>query len=118
MLVLLLAVCAIALTIAAVSLLAAKKRLVEQQIADIVTRKLAAGRDALCADAAILREENGVLRNLLMDIAENEATARVIANAPEEVKTRIAATRAARRRELLAETDLVLRSGRCVDASM
>ena len=118
MLVPILAICAIALTIAGVGLLAAKKRQIEQQIADVVARKLKAGRDALCAEATVLREENGVLRNLLMDIAENEATARVIAKAPEEVKTRLTANRAARRRELMAEVDVVLRAPRCIDASM
>jgi hypothetical protein len=108
----------IVLTFAAVSLLAAKKRLVEQQIDEIVARKLASGRDAMTAQILDLGEANNVMRNLLIDIAENEATADVHADLPEDVMTRIVADRAARRRELLAEVDAVLRSCRMADAEM
>lgn len=118
MFVFVLAACAVALTFAAVGLLAAKKRLVEQQITEIVERKLASSRDALTVEVLDLREANGVMRNLLMDIAENEATATVVNDVPAEVLTRITENRIVRRRELLAEVDAVLRSCTMVDAEM
>jgi hypothetical protein len=118
MVVVILAACAVVLTFSAVGLLAAKKRLVEQQINEIVGRKLAAGRDALTAEVLDLREENGVMRNLLIDIAENEATAKMVDDVPAEVLTRITENRLVRRRELLAEVDAVLRSCKMADAEM
>lgn len=110
--------CIVVLTFAAVSLLAAKKRLVEQQIDEIVARKLASGRDAMTAQILDLGEANSVMRNLLIDIAENEASADIRADLPEGVMTRIVADRTVRRRELLAEVDAVLRSCRMADAEM
>jgi hypothetical protein len=110
--------CAVVLTFAAVGLMAAQRRLVEQQITEIVARKLACSREALVVELGDLREENSVMRNLLMDIAENEATAKVGSDLPEHVTTRIAENRLARRSALLGEVEMVLRSGRMVDASM
>lgn len=110
MLFFILGACAVALTVAAISLIAAQKRLAEQRIEEIVARKLATSRDDLASEVMDLREENGVMRNLLMDIAENEATAKVVNDLPEQVLTRISSNRIARRRELLAEVDAVLRS--------
>lgn len=118
MIVLVLAACAVVLTFAAVGLLAAKKRLVEQQIEEIVARKLASGREALTVEVLDLREANGVMRNLLIDIAENEATAQVVNDVPDDVLTRITENRLVRRRELLAEVDAVLRSCTAADAEM
>jgi hypothetical protein len=118
MLVFVLTACAVVLTFAAVGLLAAKKRLVEQQITEIVERKLASSRDALTVEVLDLREANGVMRNLLMDIAENEATATVVSDVPAETLTRITENRLVRRRELLAEVDAVLRSCTMADAEM
>lgn len=110
--------CAVVLTFAAVGLIAAQRRLVEQRISDIVAKKLAGSRETLAAEVRVLREENGVMRNLLMDIAENEATAKVGSDLPEHVTTRIAENRVARRRALLGEVEMVLRSRSMVDASM
>jgi len=110
--------CAVVLTFAAVGLIAAQRRLVEQRIGEIVARKLACGRDALTLELGALREENGVMRNLLLDIAENEATAKVGSDLPEHVTTKIAENRIARRRALLGEVEMVLRARRTVDASM
>jgi hypothetical protein len=118
MLVLVLAACAIVFTFAAVGLMAAKKRLVEQQIEEIVARKLASSREALTVEVLDLREANGVMRNLLIDIAENEATARAVNDVPAEVLTRITENRLVRRRELLAEVDAVLSSSAMADAEM
>jgi hypothetical protein len=118
MLLVVLAACAVVLTFAAVGVLAAQKRLVEQQISDIVERKLASSREALTVEVMDLREANGVMRNLLIDIAENEATSRVVHDVPAEVLTRITEDRLARRRELLAEVEAVLRSCERADAAM
>ena len=118
MLVLVLAACAVVFTFAAVALLAAKKRLVEHEIDEIVARKLASGREALTVELLDMREANGVMRNLLIDIAENEATAKAVNDVPAEVLTRITENRLARRRELLAEVDAVLRSSSRADAEM
>jgi hypothetical protein len=118
MLVLVLAACAVVFTFAAVGLMAAKKRLVEQQIEEIVARKLASRREALTVEVLDLREANGVMRNLLIDIAENEATARAVNDVPAEVLTRITENRLVRRRELLAEVDAVLSSSAMADAEM
>ena len=110
--------CAVVLTFAAVGLIAAQRRLVEQRISEIVARKLACSRDALNLELSELREENSVMRNLLMDIAENEATAKTGGDLPVDVTTRIAENRVARRRALLGEVEMVLRSQRMIDASM
>ena len=118
MLFVVLGACAVALTFAAISLMAAKRRLVDHEIEAMVARKLSTCRDALAQEVLDLREANGVMRNLLMDIAENEATAKIVNDLPAEVTTRIASTRAARRRELLAETEAVLRASYRHDASL
>ena len=118
MLLFVLGACAIALTVAAVSFLMTKKRLVDQQINQVISQKLMTRRDQLTVEVLDLREENGVMRNLLLDIAENEATANVVHDLPEDVITRIASTRVARRRELLAEVEAVIRSSETEDASM
>ena len=110
--------CAVTLTFAAINLMATKKRLVNHEIDQVIAQKLVTHRDAMTIELLDLRETNGVMRNLLMDIAENEATAKVVNDLPEEVMTRIATNRTARRRELLAEVDAVLRSEEMTDASM
>lgn len=110
--------CAVALTFAAISLMAAKRRLVDHEIEAVIAKKLSTRRDALTQEVLDLREANGVMRNLLMDIAENEATANIVNDLPEPVTTRIASTRVARRRELLAETEAVLKASYAKDASM
>lgn len=110
--------CAVVLTFAAVGLIAAQRRLVEQRISEMVARKLACSRDALALELGDLREENGVMRNLLLDIAENEASAKVGSDLPDHVTTKIAENRVARRRALLGEVDMVLRSHHGIDASM
>ena len=118
MLLFVLVACAVALTLAAINLMLAKKRLVDHEIEQVIARKLATQRDAMTVEILDLTEANAVMRNLLIDIAENEATADVHTDLPEDVMTRIVADRTARRRELLAEVDAVLRSCRMADAEM
>ncbi|MGV3552438.1 hypothetical protein [Rhizobium sp.] len=118
MLLFVLGACAVALTFAAISLMAAKKRLVDHEIDQLIARKLATQRDAMTVQILDLNEANGVMRNLLIDIAENEATDDLRSDLPADVMTRIVADRTARRQELLAEVDAVLRSCRMVDAEM
>lgn len=118
MLLFILGACAVALTFAAINLMAAKKRLVDHEIDQVIARKLATQRDSMAVEILDLGEANGVMRNLLIDIAENEATTDALTDLPEEVMTRIVADRKARRRDLLAEVDAVLSSCRMADAEM
>ena len=103
--------CAILITISLMEFLGARKRLIDQQLGEIISRKLRSRKDALSVEILNLREANSVMRNLLMDIAENEASANhVTERTPEEIGTRLLSGRIVRRRELVAEVDAVLRS--------
>jgi hypothetical protein len=62
------------------------------------------------------------MRNLLMDIAENESSLDTVdAKTPQDLRTKLISNRDTRRRELCAEVDAVLRSSTPlahIDASM
>ena len=103
--------CAVLLTLSLMDYLNAKKRLVDKQIEDIISRKLKTERDRQTVEILNLREACGVMRNLLMDIAENETSVAALDDkAPKGVRLRVIANRDSRRRELCAEVDAVLRS--------
>jgi ACT domain-containing protein len=79
-------------------------------------------RDRQTIEILNLREACGVMRNLLMDIAENEASLdQVNDRTPVDIKTKLVSSRDTRRRELCAEVDAVLESSvpqTSVDASL
>jgi hypothetical protein len=103
--------CAILLTISLMEYLNAKKRLVDQQIEEVVARKLKNHQNDQTIEILNLREACGVMRNLLMDIAENEASLDGITNrTPDQVRKQLVSNHNMRRTELRAEVDAVLRS--------
>jgi hypothetical protein len=80
---------------------ATKTRLVEKTIEETIARKLASS--PLQVELVRLREENGVMRNLLIDMVENEASLAHATQMSEAEKTRAMAARTHRRRELFGE---------------
>ncbi|WP_426122806.1 hypothetical protein [Pararhizobium sp. PWRC1-1] len=86
--------------------LAATTRLVEKDINATIARKLSTS--PVSADMRRLTEENGVLRNLLIDMVENEASVpRQTSETANEVKLAIEA-RTRRRREIFGEAVFTL----------
>jgi hypothetical protein len=84
--------------------LAAKTRLVEKAIDDAISRKLASS--PVKNDLTRLSEENSVMRNLLIDMVENEGSV-AIAMAPDDA-ARAFNLRTQRRREIFGEAVFVL----------
>ncbi len=85
----------------AVRFFAAKTRLVEKTIEETIARKLASS--PLQVELVRLREENGVMRNLLIDMVENEASLAYATQMSEAEKTRAIEARTQRRREVFGE---------------
>ena len=96
--------------------------LVDHEIEDVVARKLRSHQNSQTIEILNLREACGVMRNLLMDIAENEASLDpVTEKTSDQVRKKLVSNHEMRRRELRAEVDAVLRSSTDlarVDASM
>ncbi|MGB8286577.1 hypothetical protein ELI48_11530 [Rhizobium ruizarguesonis] len=107
MLYLCLAVCAMFLTFSFGRYLSARTRLVEKTIDETITRKLSAS--PIKIELARLKEENGVMRNLLTDMVENEASLAQASHMSEADRARAIDSRTARRREIFGEALLVLR---------
>lgn len=90
---------------------AIKTRLVEEEIDKVIASKLAASDYLL--ELSRLREENAVMRNLLMDLVENESESPMSQpNASKEDLLRSRNTKVQRYREILAESLHVLKGGR------
>jgi hypothetical protein len=105
---LILVLCAVVCTFFLARLLAAKTRFVEKAIEETIARKLAAAAPKI--ELERLREENGVIRNLLIDMVENEGSvgsATSVASAAE--KTHAMNARIQRRREIFGEAIYLLR---------
>jgi hypothetical protein len=85
---------------------AAKTRLVEKTIEETIERKLSVS--PMNIELVRLREENGVMRNLLIDMVENEASLPVAAKMSEVQRNRAINARTKRRKEVLGEAILVL----------
>lgn len=82
---------------------AIKTRLVEKEIEKVIARKLAASDYAL--ELSRLREENAVMRNLLLDLVENEAQIPVLQpNVSQADLVTLRNTKVQRYREILAES--------------
>ncbi|WP_426231729.1 hypothetical protein [Pararhizobium sp. DWP3-4] len=106
MLYLILAMSAIICTFFIGRFFAAKTRLVEKAIDDIVVRKLSNSRTNI--ELSRLREQNGVMRNLLIDMLENEGpVVSAVAKTPSE-QDRAAKARVQRRREIFGEAVFAL----------
>jgi len=85
---------------------AAKTRLVEKAIEETIERKLSTS--PISTELYRLREENGVMRNLLIDMVENEASLADATTMSDVERTRAANARTLRRREVFGEAILVL----------
>lgn len=102
-----LSLCAVALTFFAARYLAHKARLVENNINEVVARKLLDGQHI--EELSRLREDVGVTRNLLLDMVENEASlVGITEKTPADERTRRVNARTRRRRELFGEALAIL----------
>jgi hypothetical protein len=100
--------CAVVCTFFAAQFFAAKTRSVEKAIDEAILKKLAASPMAVELDR--LKEENGVMRNLLIDMVENETSVPAPATHPTSSETaRAMNTRTLRRREIFGEAVYLLR---------
>jgi hypothetical protein len=97
---------------------AVKTRLVEKTIEETIARKLAAASPKV--EIVRLKEENGVMKNLLRDMVENEASSPGAMVKPTvEERDRIARIKALRRREIFGEAIYVLQqSEKAEDAAL
>lgn len=86
--------------------IAAKTRLVEHDIDKAISRKLS--KSPLNVEVLRLKEENGVLRNLLLDMVENEASGVKAAPQTQDQKNLLMSARLQRRREIFGEAIFAL----------
>ena len=103
---LVLTLCVLASTFLVGRFLAAKTRMVEQKIEETIERKLSSS--PLNSELARLREENGIMRNLLIDMVENEASLVDAADMSETERSRAMSARTLRRKEVFGEALMVL----------
>jgi hypothetical protein len=97
-----LGLCAFVCTVALVRFLHARTRLSEQDMEALIGRKLRTSNFAKQLNH--LQEENAVMRNLLKDFVENEASVAVISRqTPLVDKSRLLKARELRRREVFGE---------------
>jgi len=101
------ALCVLAVTFFACRYFAAKALLVEREIDKAIARRFESSGKVI--ELAKLREENAVMRNLLLDLLENEAVFPVQSAPPSRVDLRrMGAAKVQRYREILAESQYVL----------
>lgn len=106
MLYLCLALCAMFLTFSVGRYLAARTRLVEKTIEETIDRKLSVS--PINIELARLKEENGVMRNLLIDMVENETSLSQTTQMSTADKARAENSRRLRRREIFGEAIFTL----------
>lgn len=107
MIYILFALCALVTTFFACRYYAARTLLAEHDIDKAIARRFASSGKAI--ELAKLREENAVIRNLLLDLLENEAAFPVQqANFSKDDLSRMKAAKIQRYREILAESRHVL----------
>lgn len=85
---------------------AAKTRLVETAIEKTIERMLSTS--PMNSELVRLREENGVMRNLLIDMVENEASLAGATRMSEIERNRAVNARTVRRKEVFGEAILLL----------
>ena len=101
-----LSVCAVVCTFFIGRFFAAKTRLVEENIDAVITRKLS--KSPVNLELLHLREQNGVLRNLLIDMLENESSIGPTLTKSRAEQDRAMKGRIQRRREIFGEAVFVL----------
>lgn len=103
MLSILVAVCAIVTTFTVSRYYLSRTRLVETEIEKVIARKFSTSERAL--ELGKLREENAVMRNLLLDLVENETLMPISrADRSKADFLHLKATKVQRYREILAES--------------
>lgn len=108
------ALCALVATFFACRYFAAKTLLVEQEIDKAIERRFLSREKAL--ELAKLREENAVIRNLLLDLLENEADFPVQpATVSKDDLRRMSVAKIQRYREILAESRHLLQQREATD---
>ncbi len=109
MLAVIVSVCASICAIVCIRFYALKTRLTEKSIDEAIARRLQAS--PLMAEVRDLRELNGVMRNLLVDIVEAEdmKPQSAIGEISQQERKRLISIRETRRREIYAEALVVLR---------
>ncbi|WP_418137828.1 hypothetical protein [Agrobacterium sp. El2ro-1b] len=108
------ALCALVATFFACRYFAAKTLLVEQEIDKAIARRFLSSEKAL--ELAKLREENAVVRNLLLDLLENEADFPVQpATVSKDDLRRMSVAKIQRYREILAESRHLLQQREAKD---
>ncbi|MGZ9719524.1 hypothetical protein [Rhizobium miluonense] len=108
---LILTLCAVVCTFFITRFFAVKTRLAEKAVDDMIGLKLKAS--PLIGELERLKEENGVMRNLLIDMIENEASvppANVAVTEAERARAIIVARQ--RRREIFGEAIYVIRQAK------
>ncbi|MBB3543205.1 MULTISPECIES: hypothetical protein [unclassified Rhizobium] len=102
-----LACCVIACAVFIGRYFAARTRLVEKKIDDAVARSLL--KSPLMVELRDLREFNGVMRNLLIDLVENEdPRQQSVARLTATDRKRLSSDREQRRREIYGEAVFIL----------
>ncbi len=101
------ALCAVVVTFSIARYFVAKSRLVDTKLDEIISQKLS--QSEYVRELSRLREENGVMRNLLIDMVENEALPTDTAKMSEPERTRVMKARIQRRREVFGEALLTLK---------
>lgn len=103
MLFVLVAICAIITTFTVSRYYLAKTRLVEAEIEKVIARKFSTSEKVL--ELKWLQEENGVMRNLLLDLVENENLIPISQSERSRSELlRLRAAKVQRYREILAES--------------
>lgn len=88
---------------------AAKTRLVEKDNDEAIIRKLSAS--PMNIELRRLREQNGVMRNLLIDMLENEGSVAPASTVTADDQARAMKARIERRREIFGEAVFALQQG-------
>ena len=101
-----LSLCAVVCTFFIGRFFAAKTRLVEENIDAVITRKLS--KSPVNLELLHLREQNGVLCNLLIDMLENESSVGPTLTRSRAEQDRAMKGRIQRRREIFGEAVFVL----------
>ncbi|MGO7689953.1 hypothetical protein ACC696_35655 [Rhizobium ruizarguesonis] len=106
MLYLCLALCTMFLTFSVGRYLSARTRLVEKTIDETIARKLS--ESPIKIELARMKEENGVMRNLLIDMVENETSISQTTHMSKADKARAVNSLMLRRREIFSEAIFTL----------